>query len=216
MDDFKHGEVVMFNIKGDLKPIMKSLTKVQKKQIPFAAANAINNTLFDIQKAEKAQMPKKLDRPTPFTLKAFKINKAKKSMLVGDIHVMPAKYKYLKYQIEGGTRTGNIGVPTKHAKLNKYGNIPNRKRGLIKNKNQFIGKINNVSGVWERGHYNKSGSFTSKGKSASTALKLIVAFENTVNYKKKFPFFKIADGVARKKFQRNMRLSLSRAERTAR
>jgi len=28
-------------------------------------------------KAEKAQLPKKLDRPTPFTMKAFKINKAK-------------------------------------------------------------------------------------------------------------------------------------------
>ena len=192
----------MFNIKGDLKPIKKSLTKVQKKQIPFAAANAINNTLFDIQKAEKAQMPKKLDRPTPFTLKAFKINKAKKSMLVGDIHVMPSRYKYLKYQIEGGTRSkNNIGVPTYAAKLNKYGNLSGRKTGLVKNKRQFIQTINGVSGVWEK---SKSG------------LKLMVAFEKTVNYEKRFPFYKIAEAVARKKFQRNMRLSLSRAERTAR
>jgi len=69
----------MFNVKGDMKPIIKHLDKTQKKQIPFAAAQAINNTLFDIMKAEKAQLPKKLDRPTPFTMKAFKINKAKKT-----------------------------------------------------------------------------------------------------------------------------------------
>ena len=206
----------MFNVKGDMKPIIKHLNKTQKRQIPFAAAQAINNTLFDIMKAEKAQLPKKLDRPTPFTMKAFKINKAKKTMLVGDIHVTPQRYKYLKYAIEGGTRTGNIGVPTKHAKLNKYGNIPMRKKGLIKNKNQFISTINNVSGVWERGHYNKSGSFTSKGKSASTALKLVVAFNNTVSYEKRFPFYKIAQGVARKKFQRNFQKTLKRAINTAR
>ena len=206
----------MFNVKGDMKPIIKHLNKTQKKQIPFAAAQAINNTLFDIMKAEKAQMPKKLDRPTPFTLKAFKINKAKKTELIGDIHVMPERYKYLKYAIEGGTRTGNIGVPTKHAKLNKFGNIPMRKKGLIKNKNQFIGTINGLSGVWERGHYSKSGKFSTQGKSRSTSLRLVVAFEKTVNYDKRFPFYKIADGVARKKFQRNFQKTLKRAIDTAR
>tara|TARA_R110002012_G_scaffold289358_1_gene482400 strand:- start:64 stop:639 length:576 start_codon:yes stop_codon:yes gene_type:complete len=191
----------MFNVKGDMKPIIKHLNKTQKKQIPFAAAQAINNTLFDIMKAEKAQMPKKLDRPTPYTLKAFRINKAKKSKLVGDIHVTKERYKYLKYAIEGGKRTGNIGVPTRHAKLNKYGNIPQRQKGLIKNKNQFIRTINGVSGVYEK---------------SSTGLKLIVAFNKTVNYKKKFPFYKIAKRVARKKFQRNFQKSLKRAIDTAR
>tara|TARA_R110002012_G_scaffold138388_1_gene293595 strand:- start:39 stop:659 length:621 start_codon:yes stop_codon:yes gene_type:complete len=205
----------MFNVKGDIKPITKHLNKLHKKQIPFAAAQAINNTLFDVMKAQKAQLPKKLDRPTPFTMKAFKVNKAKKTELVGDIHVTPERYKYLKYAIEGGTRTGNIGVPTRHAKLNKYGNIPQRRKGLIKNKNQFIGKFNNISGVYERGHYSKKGSFTTQGKSASTALKLVVAFEKSVTYKKQFPFYKIAEGVARKKFQRNFKQALTRAIRTA-
>ena len=191
----------MFNVKGDMKPIIKHLNKTQKKQIPFAAAQAINNTLFDIMKAEKAQLPKKLDRPTPFTMKAFKINKAKKTELIGDIHVMPERYKYLKYAIEGGTRTGNIGVPTRHSKLNKYGNIPMRKKGLIKNKRQFIQTINGVSGVWEK---SKSG------------LKLMVAFEKTVSYEKRFSFYKIADGIARKKFQRNFQKTLKRAIDTAR
>lgn len=192
----------MFNIKGDMKPIIKHLNKTQKKQIPFAAAQAINSTLFNIMKAEKAQLQKKLDRPTPFTLSAFKINKAKKTKLIGDIHIQPERYKYLKYQIEGGTRSGtNIGVPTVNAKLNKYGNIPARRKGLIKNKKQFISNIGGVNGVWER---------TKSGKS-----KLIVAFHSSVDYKPRFPFYKIADGVTRKRFQRNFTYSLERALRTA-
>ena len=191
----------MFKVKGDMKRITKHLSKMQKKQIPFAAAQAINATLFDVMKAEKVQLPKKLDKPTPFTMKAFKINKAKKTELVGDIHITPERWKYLKYVVEGGTRTDNIGVPTKNAKLNKYGNIPMRRKGLIKKKNQYIATIGSVSGVWER---TKSGT------------KLIVAFEKSVTYEKQFPFKKIADGVARKKFQRNFKRSLSRALATAR
>ena len=191
----------MFNVKGDLKPLIKHMSKVQKRQIPFAAANAINTTLFDILKAEKAQMPKKLDRPTSYTQKAFMVNKAKKTMLVGDIHVMPQKYKYLKYAIEGGTRTGNVLVPSRTATLNKFGNIKGLKDGYKLKKNQFKGKINNTYGVWE----------TTKNKT-----KLVILFTKSATYKKRFPFYKIAEGVAKKKFQRNFKKSLARAMRSAR
>ena len=71
----------MFNVKGDMKPIIKHLNKTQKKQIPFAAAQAINTTLFEVMRAEKAQMPKKLDRPMPKTIKAIRVRKAKKTEL---------------------------------------------------------------------------------------------------------------------------------------
>tara|TARA_R110002012_G_scaffold318471_1_gene536953 strand:- start:42 stop:671 length:630 start_codon:yes stop_codon:yes gene_type:complete len=208
----------MFNIKGDLKPLTRSLTDIQKKQIPFAVSRAINDTLFDIQKAEKAQMPKKLDNPTPYTLKAFKINKAKKKQLVGDIHVMPQKYKYLKYAIEGGSQTGSVPVPytrTGNIKLNKYGNIIGRKNGLVKKKSQFIGKVKGITGVWERGHISKKGNFTTVGKSRSTNLRLLIGFKPVVNYKPRFPFYKIADGVARRKFIRHMSKSLKLALRSA-
>ena len=212
------GGLRMFNIKGDLKPLTRSLTNIQKKQIPFAVSRAINDTLFDIQKAEKVQMPKKLDNPTPYTLKAFKINKAKKKLLVGDIHVLPQKYKYLKFAIEGGSQTGNVPVPytrTGNIKLNRYGNIVGRRNGLIRKKSQFIGKVKGISGVWERGHISKKGSFTTAGKSPSTNVKLLIGFEPVVNYKKKFPFHKIADGVARRKFIRHMQKSLKLALRSA-
>ena len=205
------------NIKADTKPIMKGLGKVAKKQLPFATANAINTTLFQIMKAEKAQLPKKLDMPIPFTVKAFRVNKAKKTTLAGNIHIAPIQAEYLKYQVEGGVRRGRTGVPTRNAKLNKYGNIPNRwKGGLIKNKNQFWGTFRGIEGVWERGHYSKKGDFSTKGKSRATNLKLIVQMKSDVSYKKRFPFYKIGQGVVRSRFRRNFERSLARAMATAR
>jgi len=205
------------SIKADMKPITKKLTKIHKKQIPFAATNAINTTLFQIMKAEKAQMPKKLDRPTKFTTKAFKVDKAKKTTLSGNIHITPIRAKYLKYQIEGGVRSGRTGVPyTKNIKLNKYGNIPMRRKGLIKNKNQFYGTIKGIEGVWERGHHSKKGKFTTQGKSRSTSVRLLVAMESGVNYKKRFPFYEIGKGVVRSQFQKNFKRSIKRAIATAR
>jgi hypothetical protein len=192
---------VMFNIKGDLKPITKHLTKVQKKQIPFASAAAINETLKQVVKAEQMQITKRLDRPTPFTVKAFKIRYAKKHALHGEVIIKPAQWKYLKYQIEGGTRTGKIGVPTANAKLNKYGNLPGRRKGLIRGKKQYM----NDKGVWER-----------SGGKKNPRSKLVVAFASSVTYTKRFPFYKIADGVARSQFQKNFQRSIKRAIASAR
>jgi hypothetical protein len=191
----------MFNIKGDLKPITKHLTRLQKKQMPFAAATAINDTLKQVVKAEQMQIVKRLDRPTPFTVKAFKIKWAKKHALHGEVIIKPLQWKYLKYQVEGGTRTGRIGVPTANAKLNKYGNIPGRRKGLIRNKKQYM----TDSGVWEK-----------SGGKRNPKAKLIVAFVSSVTYNKRFPFKKIADGVARSQFQKNFKRSIKRAIATAR
>jgi len=190
----------MFNVKGDLKPITKHLKRMQKKQIPFASAMAINDTLKQVVKAEQIQITKRLDRPTPFTVKAFKIKWAKKHALHGEVQIKPIQWKYLKYQIEGGTRTGKIGVPTSNAKLNKYGNIPGRRKGLIRTKKQYM----NDRGVWER-----------SGGKRNPKTKLIVAFASSVTYRKRFPFQKIADGVARSQFKKNFRRSIKRAIATA-
>ena len=44
------------NIKADIKPLNKRLTSVQKKQIPFATANAINQTAFQTRKQLQKDM----------------------------------------------------------------------------------------------------------------------------------------------------------------
>ena len=197
----------MFNIKGDLKVIRKSLSRLQKKQIPFAASLAINATLFDIRKAEVAQIYKKLDRPTKFTAKGFLVNKSRKTNLTGSIEIPANRWKYMKYQVEGGTRTRNVIVPTNASKLNVYGNIKGiwsgsgSKKTFTKAKKKYVNK----QGVWQK-----------TGGKRNPQVKLIAAFVRSARYKKRFPFYKIAEGVTHSRFKKNLMRKLAYALRTAR
>ena len=197
---------MQISIKSDLKKLTKDLNNLQKKQIPFATSQAINDTLLDSQKALKAQAVKKLDRPTRSTVNSFRIKRSTKRGLVGEVFILPWAWEYLKYQVEGGVRRSSgkgTGVPF-NSKLNKYGNIPGRKKGLVKKKNQFIGTIKGITGVWER---------VSRG---GRAVKLITAFEKEVQYKPRFPFHKIVQGVIKSRFNKHFNKRLKAALATAR
>ena len=193
------------NVKTNIKEISKNLTRDQKKQVPFASAMAINNTLFQLRKEMGKQTRKKLDRPTKFTQNGFVVQKAKKQNLKGMLFLKDAVEKYLKFQIDGGIRsTGKyIPVPFKqNARLNKFGNIIGKRSGLIKKKSQFIGTVNGLLGVWERQKGNK--------------LKLIIGFERTVEYKPKLPFYTIAQKFSAAVFDRNFTKAIARSIKSAR
>jgi hypothetical protein len=192
------------DVKTNIKEVTKDLSRTQKKQIPFATANAINTTLFQLRKEMGKQTIKKLDRPTPFTQKGFMVEKANKKNLFGILFIKDAVAKYLNFQIEGGVRTSNkkIAIPTKNAKLNKYGNIPGKRTGVVKGKKQKILTINNMTGVYE----------THKDKT----VKLLIAFKDKAVYQAKFPFYKIGQGFINNKFNKNMTAALNRALKSAR
>ena len=82
--------IMKVNVKSNIKAVTKGITKTQRKQIPFATANAINKTLFQLRKEMAKQTEKKLDRPIPFTQKGFLIDKAKKNKLTGVLVMNPA------------------------------------------------------------------------------------------------------------------------------
>ena len=69
---------------------------------------------------------------------------------------MPTQAEYLRFQIEGGTRTPKgraIAVPTSNVKLNRYGNLAGgqgRIKRLLAKKNVFQGTIGGVAGIWQR------------------------------------------------------------------
>ena len=192
------------NVKSNIKEITKWTTNAQKKQIPFATANAINHTLFQTRKVMMKQTEQKLNNPTPFTVKSFLVDKAKKTKLKGMLFIREAAEKYLRFQILGGTRSSGkkFAIPTTNAKLNKFGNIIGKRSGLVKNKNQFLQTINGIAGVWER---QKDGK-----------LKLIIALKNSANYRPKLPFYTIAEKFAASKFNKNFINALNKALKTAR
>jgi len=182
-------------------------------------------TAKKVAKVEQRMMVKKLDKPTPFTIKGVKWQGAKKAdyklgKLHSRVYVMDKQAQYLSYQIEGGTRTPKgsaIAVPTTNLKLNKYGNMiggRNRIQRLLKKKNTFQGTINGVAGIWQRPKQGKrsGGGFGTTGPSG---LKLLVAYENTVTYQPRFDFYGIGERSVRKNISIEMDKAIGRALRSA-
>jgi len=181
------------SIESNARELQKKLSLFQKKHLGRATNDAINKTLFGLRKEMMKQVVKKLDRPIVKTVEGFVVFKSKVNKLSGKLFIKDFVANYLKYQIDGGIRSGtpNVAVPfTKNVKLNKFGNVPARRSGLIKKNTQFVGNINGVEGIYQR---------MAKGK-----IKLLHGFENTVTYTSKFPYYKIAKGYINSKFDKNL------------
>ena len=195
------------SVKAHVNDAKKQLTRIQRKQLPFATSQALNDTAWDARKALRVQAVKKLDRPTKFTIDAFQIEKSSKRKLYSVVKIEEKRWKYLKYQVEGGTRRSSgrgIYVPV-NVKLNRYGNIPGRSKRLVKGVNQFIGTIKGTTGVWTR-----------HGSKRNKKLKLMVSFKSEVNYRKRFPFYNIVEGVVDHTFRKHFDKRIRAALRTAR
>jgi len=192
------------SMKADIKQATRKLRGAQRKQIPFATAKALTDTAWDVAKEEKRQLPMKLDRPTPFTQKAFGVKRATKRSLVATVFIKPIQAAYLGLQIRGGVRKPKsraFPVPV-NQRLNKYGNMTRGKIAkLLAKPDHFSGTINGVGGIYQR---QKKGG-----------VKLIIAWEDQAHYRPRFPFYKIGKGKARAVIARNMKRALDKALRTA-
>jgi len=193
---------MQISVKSDVDKALKSMRGLQRKQMPFAAALGLSMTAKKVAKVEQRMMVRELDRPTPFTIKGVRwqgANKAdfKTGRLHSRVYLMPTQAEYLRYQIEGGTRTPKgtaIAVPTSNVKLNRYGNLAGgkgRTKRLLAKKNTFQGTIGGVAGVWQRprrGKRSRGGS----GTIGQSGLKLLVAYESSTQYQPRFDFYGIA------------------------
>lgn len=124
-----------------------------RKQIPFATAQAMTAVVRKIEDAQKVAMQRKLDNPTPFTVKSVKSRGARKNDLKAKVFVMNTAAAYLEPFETGGVHklNGSALLNPKDIKLNKYGNLPRNKLSSLKSKeNTLIGDIGGVNGVWQR------------------------------------------------------------------
>lgn len=216
---------MQISVKSDVDKALKSMSVLQWKQMPFAAALGLSMTAKKVMKVEQRMMVKQLDRPTPFSVKGVRwqgANKAdfKLGRLHSRIYLMPKQAEYLSFQIEGGTRTPKgtaIAVPTSNVKLNRYGNLAGgqgRIKRLLAKKKTFQGTINGVAGVWQRPKRGRqrAGTYGVKGK--QTGLKLLVAYASSTQYQPRFEFYGIAQrSVERISVRRWTRLSVGRCSR---
>lgn len=202
------------------------------RQVSFAASQALNATGKTVSDAMPPEIEKAIDKPTPFTKKGVRVLKyANKADLNTTVGFMSAQAKYMRLQIEGGTRNpGAAGLRLPAAiKVNEFGNIPKgvigqliavarKERGLKKATAKrvrvsakvelFYGDPTDQKGkVWPRGIY----------KSANGQLIPLIIFPvKTATYRPRFDFQRIAAAIVAKEWPRQFDQALADALRTAR
>lgn len=199
------------SIKTNAKTFEQSLNRKANKQIPYAGMVALNNVAFKIRAAEQEAMDKHLANPTPFTRRGVRVKKASKKHLVARVFIAPIQAGYLKYEVDGGTRTPKkraLVIPAMQ-KVNKYGNMPKGTiKRLLKNPKVFSGvprgKGNRPAGIYKR-----------MGSKRNRKLRLMIRYHQKATYRKQLPFYETAARTAQLHFQREYAKAMDRALRTA-
>ena len=86
---------VELRIISNEKDLKRKMNLFQRKHFPVAAANALNEIARKTANAERAQLQKKLDRPTPFSIRSINYFKAKPNDLSALIFIKDIAAKYL-------------------------------------------------------------------------------------------------------------------------
>jgi hypothetical protein len=125
----------------DDRLLRRQLTNLERAQLPFAAANALNDTAAEALSAVQDLMDVVFDRPTRFARNAFMVWRANKRTLEARVQERPSvgPRHFLKVQEAGGARpqTGlerllsskvatsvplQAAVPADNARLDAFGN----------------------------------------------------------------------------------------------
>ena len=177
------------------RQILQQLQGFEHK-LPTAIADALSHVAFQARQAEIQGLDRYLDRPTPFTKRAFYVTKAYSRRPSAELYIRPLQAKYLQYVIEGGPVKTDEPV---NIRLNVYGNIPGKRTGYLKRKTDFIATIHGIRGVWRR--------IGPKGRQ----VQLLVALDRTDTRRPLFPYYEIAESTFEQRFRPDMIEAIDKA-----
>lgn len=132
-----------FQFQSNIAEWTKNLEDIYRRQIPFATAQALNDTVEDLRDYHRMVLPVIFDRPTRYTLNSLRVLKAStRRELVAGIYFKESNRSgkhYLLPQVDGGSRphkpferwliqrgimaSNEYAVPASGLKLNAYGNV---------------------------------------------------------------------------------------------
>lgn len=189
-----------FSINSNAAAVGRSLQAGARK-FPAQVAAGLNRTARAVEQHELVEMERRLDRPTPFTLDAFVLKKATPGNLVVELRIKPIQASYLRHAIFGGRLKANVTPVLANARLNLYGNLPGKRRGLAgvagRAKTKFVGEINGRFGVWQR--YGRGGS----------KVRLLAYVARNVQRTKRWDFLGIAQRVVDERLARDVRAAIA-------
>ncbi|WP_205182677.1 hypothetical protein [Burkholderia sp. LMG 13014] len=220
------------NVDADVRALSKSLTRLQKDQLPFAVSQALTATAKLAQGAEKAALPEVFDRPTPFTINSVAVKGARKSDLEARVFVKDIAAAYLEpYEFGGDHKLIGRGKtwlnPKDKTLLNQYGNFSrNALQRLEARPDVFVGTVKtksgeSIGGVWQRPTNVKAIKRSGKrgvalrGANKSDHLKLLIRFGDAEPVKRHLEFGERAFEVVDAHFDREFEKAMDRAIATA-
>lgn len=219
--------VMILSIKSNINVVTRDLDRLERQQIPFAQATAVNSLAALVQNAEKQEMRTTFDGVTPFTLGGVKVSRARKSDPTATVFLGAIAEQYLAPFISGGrhflgTKRGLLNP--KNLTLNRYGNIPVGRLAALKGESDvFVGSIKTkrgatISGVWQRPakdpkQKRRKGAPVTPNRSGH--LKLLIRFTDPQDVRQRLKWFETAaDGLSRNA-DREMDLAMKMALATA-
>ena len=195
-------------------------------QSAFAMSHAINKTMTAVRDNQKKEMPSYMNNtPVAYTKNSPKIKYSNKSNIQAFLYY---KTEYMSKLIDGGQvkAKGKRLIEPVNAKLMKGGQLNrNYIKNKLKMKKYFIGipkgkTGESFRGVWERkgkGGYLKNKKSSNSGTQPKGKLSLMVSLRrNSRSAQEQFPSGKIARYHFVNRFERQLKISMRYALRTAR
>jgi len=221
------------SVSQDLKALTKSLSVLEKQQLPFAISQTLTSVAKLAQEAEKKAMHEVFDRPTPFTVNSVAVKGARKSDLEARVFIKDIAAAYLEpYEFGGNHKLIGEGKtwlnPKDKTLLNQYGNFSrNALQRLEGRPDVFVGTVKtksgmSIGGVWQRPTNVKTIKRSGKrgvalrGINKTDHLKLLVRFGDARPVKQHLEFgeraFEVVDEHFPREFDRAMRGAMATAK----
>ncbi len=218
-------------VKVDTRPVSRLLTSIQRKQVPFAAATALNDVAFQTRTVELLQVRNTFAHPRPFTAKAVQVDKATKSKLTASVFIRPEVATYLAPYEFGGTHVvpGNAQLVPIHMRLDQYGQITKTTLAKLNamaddpKSGVFFAEIHGVRGYWLRLKAARAAApLMRRGKQVAGPVKppqrlqLVAEIEAPMAVVHHLDFMKTGEHWARVAFPKAMERAMATALATAR
>jgi len=197
-------------LSGNYRELEKRLNSVQRKQLPFAFANTLNDTAFKVRKQiVDRTYPRSFNvRDKRFAGTAFRVSKANKRKLVAVVFDRLDRAN-LKLHAEGGTKrakSGNIAIPSRYVKERRSG------RGVRKGLRPRT-VVDTPKGYIQREP--RKAIFQSYGPKGSKK-RLLYSLKAFANIRRTFPFYTDAERTVQRHLQRSFNVNLRKALRSRR
>lgn len=230
--------LVKISVRADLRRITRGLDDLAQRQVPFAAAQAINAIAAQVQQAETAHIKQVFPTATPFTLKSVRVRRANKAEPTAVVYLGDIAAAYLGPFIDGGRHHLNSRalLNPKAIAVNTYGNLPKSTLARLKGRADiFIGAVKTkggeeIRGVWQRiklpapkhaAMVAKLGRGARRAVAAAipaaprTKLKLLIRFGDALPVEQHLDWGDTAAEIVSKGFDRAFAISFARAMATA-